>query len=126
MGRKPNGASSIYKGADGDWHGRVTVGVKDDGRPDRRHIQRHTEAEVRKRVRELERERESGAVRPAGDRWTVGAWLTHWVDNIAAPASALTRSPGTASRCTSTWSPGSERTVWTGCSRSTWSGCTRR
>jgi len=28
------GASSIYKGADGFWHGRVTVGVRDDGRPD--------------------------------------------------------------------------------------------
>jgi hypothetical protein len=32
MGRKPNGASTIYEGADGYWHGRVTVGVRDDGR----------------------------------------------------------------------------------------------
>ena len=44
MGRKPNGASSIYKGGDGYWHGRVTVGVKDNGKPDRRHVQAKTEA----------------------------------------------------------------------------------
>lgn len=29
--RQPNGASSIYLGKDGKWHGRVTVGVRDDG-----------------------------------------------------------------------------------------------
>ena len=51
MGRRPNGASSVYKGKDGKWHGRVTVGTKDDGTPDRRHIERKTEAEVRRRVR---------------------------------------------------------------------------
>ncbi len=81
--RAPNGASSIYKGSDGDWHGRVTVGVRDDGTPDRRHVQRKTEAEVIKRVRELERERDAGAVRRPGKPWTVERWLTHWVDNIA-------------------------------------------
>ena len=36
MGRKPNGASSIYFGNDGYWHGRGTVGIRDGGRPDRR------------------------------------------------------------------------------------------
>jgi hypothetical protein len=30
MGRKPNGASTVYHGSDGDWHGRVTVGTKPD------------------------------------------------------------------------------------------------
>jgi integrase len=49
--RRPNGTSSIYLGKDGHWHGRVTVSVKSDGRPDRRHIQRKTEAEVIKAVR---------------------------------------------------------------------------
>ncbi len=38
--RQPNGASSIYLGSDGKWHGRVTVGVKANGEPDRRHIER--------------------------------------------------------------------------------------
>ncbi|MDQ7906874.1 site-specific integrase [Phytohabitans sp. ZYX-F-186] len=86
MGRRPNGASSIYKGKDGYWHGRVTVGTKDDGKPDRRHVRGRTEAIVTKKVRELERERDSGRVRTAGQRWTVAAWLTHWVETIAAPS----------------------------------------
>jgi integrase len=84
--REPNGASSIYKGADGYWHGRVTVGVKDDGKPDRRHVMRKVKADVVKAVRDLERQRDVGNVRTAGRMWTVGEWLTYWVENIAAPA----------------------------------------
>ncbi|MCF3143506.1 tyrosine-type recombinase/integrase [Streptomyces platensis] len=83
--RQPNGASSIYLGKDGRWHGRVTVGVKDDGTPDRRHLSRKTRAEATKAVRELERQRDSTGVRKAGQTWTVTTWLTHWVENIAAP-----------------------------------------
>ena len=85
MGRRPNGASSIYLGSDGKWHGRVTVGVKDDGKPDRRHVEAKTEAEVIRRVRKLERDRDSGTVRKPGQNWTVEKWLTHWVETIAAP-----------------------------------------
>jgi integrase len=83
--RRPNGASSIYLGKDGKWHGRVTVGVKDDGKPDRRHVERKTEAACIKAVRSLEKQRDSGKVRKPGKRWTVGAWLEHWVENIAEP-----------------------------------------
>lgn len=85
MGRKPNGASSIYKGDDGYWHGRVTVGLRDNGTPDRRHVQAKTERDVIAKVRKLERDRDSGTVRKTGQRWTVEKWLTHWVENIAAP-----------------------------------------
>ncbi|MCT2589849.1 site-specific integrase [Streptomyces sp. N2-109] len=84
--RQPNGASSIYLGKDGRWHGRVTVGVKDDGTPDRRHISRKTRAEATKVVRELEKQRDSTGVRKAGQTWTVKTWLIHWVENIAAPS----------------------------------------
>ncbi|WP_327744100.1 site-specific integrase [Streptomyces europaeiscabiei] len=83
--RQPNGASSIFLGKDGRWHGYVTVGVKDDGRPDRRHISRKTRPELTKAVRELEKQRDSTGVRKAGETWTVQTWLTHWVENIAAP-----------------------------------------
>ncbi|MEC3995343.1 site-specific integrase [Actinacidiphila sp. DG2A-62] len=82
--RQPNGASSIYLGKDGKWHGYVTVGVKDNGKPDRRHVKRKTRAETTKAVRELEKERDAGRVRKAGQTWTVESWLTHWVENIAA------------------------------------------
>ena len=84
MARTPNGASSIYLGKDGYWHGRVTVGVRDDGRPDRRHVM-GSRADVTRKVRALEKERDGGSVRKAGRTWTVEQWLTHWVENIAAP-----------------------------------------
>lgn len=82
--RQPNGGSSIFQGKDGRWHGYVTVGVKDDGTPDRRHVSRKTRPEVTKVVRELERQRDKGAVRKVGQSWTLETWLTHWVENIAA------------------------------------------
>ncbi|WP_441246967.1 tyrosine-type recombinase/integrase [Kitasatospora sp. McL0602] len=80
--RQPNGASSIYEGKDGRWHGRVTVGVKDDGTPDRRHVTAKTRAEATKKVRQLEKDRDAGTVRKAGQKWTVKTWLTHWITNI--------------------------------------------
>ncbi|EHR53359.1 site-specific recombinase XerD [Saccharomonospora marina XMU15] len=84
--RRPNGASSIYQGSDGKWHGWVTMGTRDDGKPDRRHLQRKTEAEVIDAVRELEKQRDSGKVKKPGRAWTVEKWLTHWFENIAAPS----------------------------------------
>jgi len=83
--RRPNGASSIYLGKDGRWHGRVTVGIKDDGTPDRRHVSRASKADIHKAVRELEKQRDSGSIHKPGKSWTIAAWLTHWVENIAEP-----------------------------------------
>jgi integrase len=83
--RAPNGASSIYWSEyDGRWHGRVTVGVRDDGTPDRRHVKRTKEADAIRAVRELEKLRDQGSIRQPGRSWTVEKWLTHWVENIAA------------------------------------------
>lgn len=85
--KRPDGASSIYFGKDGYWHGRVTVGVRDDGRSDRRHVMsKVSEGEVIKKVRELEKQRDSGKVRKPGRPWTVTAWLQHWVEEIAKPS----------------------------------------
>ncbi|KAB8171127.1 tyrosine-type recombinase/integrase [Streptomyces sp. 3MP-14] len=81
--RQPNGRSSIYLGKDGKWHGRVTVGVRDDGKPDRRHVERKTRAEVTEAVKKLENLRDTRKVPKAGVRWTVETWLTHWIENIA-------------------------------------------
>ncbi|MET7612232.1 site-specific integrase [Streptomyces seoulensis] len=81
--RQPNGRSSIYFGKDGKWHGRVTVGVRDDGTPDRRHVERKTRTEVAEAVRELEQQRDARTVRKPGKAWTVKAWLTHWIENVA-------------------------------------------
>lgn len=84
--RAPNGASTIYRGKDGYWHGRVTIGEKDDGSPNRPHIQRKSETEVIAEVRKLEQERDAGIVRKPGDRWTVEKWLLHWLETIARPS----------------------------------------
>lgn len=82
--RQPNGASSFYEGKDGYWHARVTVGVKDDGRPDRRHVMRRSKVEAAKELRKLERQRDDGNVRAPGRVGTVEEWLNYWVENIAA------------------------------------------
>src|SRR5437868_14688554 len=82
----PMARRASYQDKDGSWHGRVTVGTRDDGRPDRRHVRGKTEAIVTKKVRALERDREQGTVRKAGQQWTVATWLNHWVENIAAGA----------------------------------------
>ena len=84
-GRSSNGRSSIYQGGDGYWHGRVTVGTKDNGKPDRRHVMAKTKSEVTSKVRMLEKLRDQGSVPKAGQRYRVGDWLTYWVENIAAP-----------------------------------------
>ena len=80
--RQPSGRSSIYKGKDGYWHGRVTVGIRDDGKPDRRHVMGRVKVTVTEKVRRLEKLRDGHAVPEAGARWTVEAWLTHWLDHI--------------------------------------------
>ena len=83
--RSPNQASTIYQGKDGYWHGRVTVGFKDDGTLDRRHTMSKDRAVVTRKVREMEKNRSTGAIAQVGQKWTVASWLRHWLDVIAAP-----------------------------------------
>jgi len=87
--RNPNGRSSIYLGKDGCWHGRVTMGLKDDRTPDRRHIKRKGDGaydDVVAAVQELERERAEGIVRaPRSKSQTVADWLTYWLNDIVGP-----------------------------------------
>src|ERR1700683_3328329 len=81
--RTPNLRSSIYQGADGRWHGWVTMGVKDDGSPDRRHRTAKTETEVTGKVQELERKRDRGTAGKAGKPLTVADWLGIWLTTVA-------------------------------------------
>src|SRR5688572_29590881 len=85
MSRQANGRSSIYLGSDGYWHGRVSVGLKDDGRLDRRHVMSRTKATVVDRVADLERDRDRGRVRKASERWTDESWLDDWLEDVARP-----------------------------------------
>ena len=49
MSKNPDYTSTIYLGSDGRWHGRVTMGYRDDGSKDRRHVASKGKAEVVKR-----------------------------------------------------------------------------
>lgn len=51
--RNLNRTSTVYKGADGDCHGWVPVGFRDDGSIDRRHVSGKTKAVVVLKVRDL-------------------------------------------------------------------------
>jgi len=79
-GRQSNGRSSIYRDQDGRWHGRVTVGIRPDGRADRRHVTGKTQPAVVKKVRELEQARAAKNVPDAGLRVTLQAWLEEWLE----------------------------------------------
>ncbi|WP_425832248.1 tyrosine-type recombinase/integrase [Streptomyces fractus] len=81
--RKPNNESSIYEGSDGWWHGRVTMGVKNDGSPDRRHRRARAEAEIKRKVRDLERERDQGRATKAGRKPTIEKWMETYLTTIA-------------------------------------------
>lgn len=84
-GRAPNLRSSIYLSeTDGLWHGWVTMGLKDNGAPDRRHRTGKTETEVTRKVRELEAKRDAGKVDRPGRAPTVEQWMTTYLNDIAA------------------------------------------
>lgn len=81
--RTAPGESSIHKGTDGRWHGYVSMGLKEGGQRDRRHVAAAKRAEVVRRVRELQDQRDNGIRVAAGRTMTVGQWLDHWLTTIA-------------------------------------------
>ena len=82
--RAANGdsATTRYRGADGRWHARVTVGRRLDGERDRRHLSRATKRELDAAVRELENARDSGQQPWLLDAITLEQWLEHWLEEI--------------------------------------------
>ncbi|SNS32575.1 Site-specific recombinase XerD [Geodermatophilus pulveris] len=80
--RASNGESTIYKGADGRWHGYVSVGFTLAGKLDRRHVSSKSRGVVVTKVRELERQRDTGTVSETSTP-TVAWWLEHWLTTIA-------------------------------------------
>ena len=82
--KRTTGESSIYRDEDGRWHGFVSMGKKENGRRDRRHVSGAKRADVVAKVRAIEAKRDAGMVDAAGRAPTVGEWLDHWLDNIAA------------------------------------------
>ncbi|WP_250562867.1 tyrosine-type recombinase/integrase [Sphaerisporangium fuscum] len=62
----------------------MTMGVKDNGAPDRRHRVADSKAEVTRKVRELEKLRDAGKTSKPGRRPTVEQWMTTYLDTICA------------------------------------------
>ena len=82
--RAPNGASVDLLRERRIWHGRVTVGLKDNGQPDRRHVKRKTKATLSAQFAARTRTR-----RRKGPQGRSGVdsrqWLHHWLENVVAP-----------------------------------------
>ena len=74
--------STLYQGADGKWHARVTMGRRPDGTTARKHVQRGTKAELRDAVRDLERRRDAGTFVWTQDDVTLSHWLEHWLESV--------------------------------------------
>jgi integrase len=82
--KRASGESSIYRDEDGRWHGFVSMGLKENGRRDRRHVSGVRRVDVVAKVRAIEAKRDAGLVEAAGRAPTVGGGLDHCLDNIAA------------------------------------------
>ena len=82
--KRASGESSIYQDEDGRWHGFVSMGKKENGRRDRRHVSGAKRVDVVSKMRALESKRDVGIVLEAGaGSLTVGGWLDHWLSTIA-------------------------------------------
>lgn len=81
--RRRNGESSLYLGSDGRWHGRVSMGIKSDGSPDRRHVSGRDRESVVEKVKKLEALRDLGTTVTLSAVPTVAEWMTVWLETIA-------------------------------------------
>lgn len=84
MTQRVNGESSISKGKDGRWHGYVSMGTKEGGKRDRRHVADPKKANVLEAVKQLEKQRDDGVALASGKALTVEQWLNLWLTTICA------------------------------------------
>ncbi|MFN3602702.1 MAG: tyrosine-type recombinase/integrase [Dietzia sp.] len=77
--RNANGESTVYQDADGRWHAWITMGLRPDGRIERRHRTAPTRKAVVAKLRELERARDRGDTGAPAGKVTLGHWLQQWL-----------------------------------------------
>src|SRR5918911_1109831 len=78
--RRGNGEGSTYRRSDGQWVGRIMLGRKANGRPDRPKIVGKTRGEVQRKLAELRRKADEGLrPDPASERQTLAAYLETWL-----------------------------------------------
>src|SRR3712207_5243207 len=83
MTKRANGESSIVKGDDGRFPGYVSMGLKEGGKRDRRHVAAVKRADAVRMVRQLEEQRDAGVVLTSGRGVSVEKWMNTWLDTIA-------------------------------------------
>ncbi len=83
--KRGNGEGSIYRRkSDGLWVGSYTVGIKSDGKQDRRMVYAPTQAEATQKLREMIALLDKGLfVEP--DKMSVGQWVETWFNEYIKP-----------------------------------------
>ncbi len=98
--RRQRGEGSLYQRAsDGMWVAAVDIGYGADGKRRRKVVTSKAYATAQGKLRDLRRQLDEHGDLPTASM-TTEAWLTYWVEHIAATRSAGTstrRSAGTAS-----------------------------
>lgn len=82
--RRGNGEGSIYQRKDGTWAAAITVGVKSDGKPDRKFLYGKTRKEVADKLRDAQNKIDVG-VMPGGNNILFGVWIKQWLELVIKP-----------------------------------------
>ncbi len=82
--RRQRGDGGLYQRADGMWIGVVDLGYGGDGKRRRKTVSARRQADALAKLRLMRRQLDEHGDLPTKSM-TVGAWLAHWVENIAAP-----------------------------------------
>lgn len=82
--RRGNGEGSVYQRKDGTWAAVLTVGVKPDGKPDRKFLYGKTRKEVADKLREAQNKLDAGVI-PGGDNVLFSTWVMNWLEIVIKP-----------------------------------------
>jgi integrase len=78
--KRGHGEGTIDQRTDGRWRGRLMVGFRSDGKPDRRVVYGKTRAECQRKLDEIRHRHAIGLLGDAvRERDTVAAYLAHWL-----------------------------------------------
>src|SRR5262249_5045773 len=77
--RRGRGEGSVFQRADGQWTGSLNLGLKADGRRDRRTVYGSSKDEVIEELDKLKVQARTGTLPDAG-RMTVAQFLTRWLE----------------------------------------------
>lgn len=103
--KRANGQGTLpYRLPNGRWRAEVTVGWTANGKRKRRSVVRDTAPACEDALRALLNERDAGTL-TIGASPTLGDWLSHWLDEIAAPSVRPSTLQGYRSKIT-TWIAG--------------------